>query len=399
MVFYVSEDNLFGLGPHGGFNKTPGTTETMIGLIHLLYRTGSTPGAILVILYAIFIPALKLTLVLVGNCLARGKDPAEWGTCSRRCIQVVQNISKWACPDMFAYILLMHLVKSLNVPPNFFTVGRLDLGFTCFSLFCVGSTIAAIGIRVPDREHGWARRAGAMLGRRFILWVVLILEVAFFVLFCFGITQTVMALKVGKTGNDLIDQTLALLGLDTKLHSETSLVSAMQSLVKEIQKGEVNSLIGFFMISVFVIGFTALDMLALAYVAFLTKMGRTADGWMKIAWVVKKLSMLDVTCMGILVVILCMAMYRDVGVIVDYGTGLWILVAAEVVHYFTYYTVKGTVEAVEPKLRLGDPLQEDESDDEYVEASNDNKDDSDSCNRLGTDSSESSSEEESKDAV
>ena len=35
-----------------------------------------------------------------------------------RCIQVVQNISKWACPDMFAYILLMHLVKCLAPERN-----------------------------------------------------------------------------------------------------------------------------------------------------------------------------------------------------------------------------------------------------------------------------------------
>ena len=29
-------------------------------------------------------------------------------------VQVVQIISKWACPDMFAYILLVHLVRLLD---------------------------------------------------------------------------------------------------------------------------------------------------------------------------------------------------------------------------------------------------------------------------------------------
>lgn len=45
-------------------------------------------------------------------------------------------------------------------------------------------------------------------------------------------------------------------------------------------------------------------------------------------------------CMGVLIVTLCFSMYRQY-VIVQMGTGQWLLVASEVTHYFTYYTVKG----------------------------------------------------------
>ena len=51
-------------------------------------------------------------------------------------------ISKWACPDMIAYIFLLYLVRHLNRPPinGLFT---LDIGFACYTLFCWGSTISS----------------------------------------------------------------------------------------------------------------------------------------------------------------------------------------------------------------------------------------------------------------
>jgi len=76
-------------------------------------------------------------------------------------IGFVQQISKWACPDMFAYILLTYLVRSLNHPPTLQGLMQLDLGFTCFSIFCVGSTVSSLGIRrpaEPPRKEGASPR-------------------------------------------------------------------------------------------------------------------------------------------------------------------------------------------------------------------------------------------------
>ena len=77
-------------------------------------------------------------------------------------------------------------------------------------------------------------------------------------------------------------------------------------------------------------------------------------------------------CMGVLIVTLCFSMYRQY-VIVQMGTGQWLLVASEVIHYFTYYTVKGSptdvyvkgrcagvIEYTE-KVDLGNTIKDDEA--------------------------------------
>ncbi|OLQ14118.1 hypothetical protein AK812_SmicGene1756 [Symbiodinium microadriaticum] len=78
-------------------------------------------------------------------------------------------------------------------------------------------------------------------------------------------------------------------------------------------------------------------------------------------------SMVDVTCMGVLIVTMCMAMYRQY-VQVDMGVGQWLLVSSEVVHYFTYYTVKGYTEDKD-KLDLGNTMHGDEEEEETSDLS------------------------------
>lgn len=43
---------------------------------------------------------------------------------------------------MFAYILLVHLVRLLHHDPIILTAAQLDVGFSCFSVFCVCSTVS-----------------------------------------------------------------------------------------------------------------------------------------------------------------------------------------------------------------------------------------------------------------
>jgi len=350
--------NSYGVGPGGGFNEMPGVTESMLGLVKLLSDTGSWVGAVLVVIYAIVIPALKLLLLAVGNLMQGKNGTSEW---SRRSIQCVQNISKWACPDMFAYILLMHLVRTLNHEPNLRAVGKLDLGFSCFSLFCVGSTVASLGIRVPDREHGCFQKIGRVLGAKRLLFVVGPAFVTFAVLFFIGLQTTVMSLRVGKLPA-AVDMMITLMGLKDDLSSDVSIWQCMGGLVHAVGQGEVNSFIGLIMFAVFVVGMTLLDMIVLLLIAVLKTIDKNGKRWMKFAWILKKLSMLDVTLMGILVVTLCMYMYREY-VIVSMGTGQWILLASEVIHYLTYYVVKGTIEHSERGVDLGNAIKQDMDED------------------------------------
>ncbi|CAK9075150.1 Uncharacterized protein SCF082_LOCUS36466 [Durusdinium trenchii] len=362
IVFDMGSKGYYGIGPGGSINKAPPTTETMLGLIRLLNDTGGQLGAALVIIYAIVIPIIKLLLTFFGNTLQLASC-GNHRRASRRCIQVVQNISKWACPDMFAYIILMHLVRSLTVPPYFKANGRLDIGFTYFSLFCLGSTVASLGIRVPDREHFCFQQLGKLLGPRRLIFVTMSLSVAFFILFFCGLSQTVMSLKVANSLPDLVKMVLSFVGLKPEdLESEVNVFDLIHGLAQEtFEEGKVTSFVGFIMFCVFVIGMTLVDIMALMAASIAAHNRTPAARWMQLSWIVKKLSMVDVMCMGVLVVTLCFSMYREY-VIVTMGIGQWLLVAAEVVHYFTYYTVKGVIEVTE-KVDLGQTAKGDEETD------------------------------------
>lgn len=124
------------------------STDSMISFTNLLIDTGSHIGGAFVIIFAMVIPALKLSLLLLR--VASKMKALQWlGSYARPAILFVQVISKWACPDMFAYILMQYLVRSLNHPPKLNGIMNLDIGFSCFSLFCLSSTVSSLGIRIP----------------------------------------------------------------------------------------------------------------------------------------------------------------------------------------------------------------------------------------------------------
>merc|ERR1711920_36650 len=43
----------------------------------------------------------------------------------------------------------MYLFRSLNQPPHLLSDMQLDVGFVCFGVFCLGSTLASLAIRIP----------------------------------------------------------------------------------------------------------------------------------------------------------------------------------------------------------------------------------------------------------
>ena len=109
-------------------------TETITGLVDLLERTGSRAGSVLIVLYAVVVPILKLLLLAVAEFFSYSNLPGAVSI-SRMCIILVQSISKWACPDMFAYILLVHLVRLLNNDSLILTAAKLDVGFLLLQRF------------------------------------------------------------------------------------------------------------------------------------------------------------------------------------------------------------------------------------------------------------------------
>ena len=102
----------------------PVCTETTTGLAHLLWKTGSRIGAFLVILFSMVIPAFELVMLVLGEVFrftsARCAEIFRW------VILWVQHRSKWASPDMFAYVLLVDLVRTLDQEPLILSRARRD---------------------------------------------------------------------------------------------------------------------------------------------------------------------------------------------------------------------------------------------------------------------------------
>eukprot|EP00434_Breviolum_minutum_P046489 symbB.v1.2.042088.t1/scaffold9208.1/size3908/1 len=93
----------------------PVCTETTMGLAHLLWKTGSKIGAFLVILFSMVIPGLELIMLILGESFRFAS--AKCAEVFRWVILWVQHRSKRASPDMFAYVLLVDLVRTLNIDP------------------------------------------------------------------------------------------------------------------------------------------------------------------------------------------------------------------------------------------------------------------------------------------
>eukprot|EP00747_Dinoflagellata_sp_TGD_P098106 gnl/TRDRNA2_/TRDRNA2_167344_c0_seq8.p1 gnl/TRDRNA2_/TRDRNA2_167344_c0~~gnl/TRDRNA2_/TRDRNA2_167344_c0_seq8.p1 ORF type:complete len:532 (+),score=27.48 gnl/TRDRNA2_/TRDRNA2_167344_c0_seq8:45-1640(+) len=137
-------------------------TESTFGFTHFLAESGSTLGPFLVVLYAVMIPLIKIALLILGEMWRFSSLPerVQW---ARRSISVVQLISKWASPDMFAYIFMCFLFRITDsgpqpgLQPRIISDGILDTGFTCYCAFCLASTIASLVIKLPEVEtHEYA---------------------------------------------------------------------------------------------------------------------------------------------------------------------------------------------------------------------------------------------------
>lgn len=355
-------------------------TETITGLVDLLERTGSRTGAVLIVLYAVVVPAVKLVLLAMGEALRYCNS--YLGIClSRGCIIIVQTISKWACPDMFAYILLVHLVRVLEHRPILLTAAKLDIGFSCFSVFCVCSTVSSLGIRLPPLPESDGDGAGSRtplvlrcLGQEGLYRFVCLLAACFSVLFAVGLFMPCMALRIDErqlyppvgsvpySAKPIVES----LAIPELLKSDVSIVSCTLSLIAEIGSGEANSIFALIMFGCCVIVLTFADVVLLVFAARRLRsqpLSPLSNGsvpassssltpgpcpYMAWARVCRKLAMLDVSIMGVYVITLCLAIYKKQGLIVSTRNGLLVLIAAEIVHTITYWIVSAAVDDVNP---------------------------------------------------
>merc|ERR1712190_403208 len=109
-------------------------------------------------------------------------------------------------------------------------------------------------------------------------------------------------------------------------------------------QGEVTDAIAFVMYVVFVVGMTISDMcvLVLAAVRLATRDGCPQERIRPVIALsrsIKKLSMLDVSIMGVVVVVMSLRSLRSKGVIISMRYGLGVLLLAELCHYLAFNLV------------------------------------------------------------
>uniref|UniRef100_A0A7S0AAC9 Uncharacterized protein n=1 Tax=Pyrodinium bahamense TaxID=73915 RepID=A0A7S0AAC9_9DINO len=320
------------------------------------------------------VPAFKLLLLCVGEIWRSSTDPSKVRG-ARLCIYTVQLVSKWACPDMFAYILLLYLLRSLGGD----LVGsqvHLDMGFMHFSVFCICSTFSSLAIRLPARpppegscrqspqqaqQHRRRREEKALVAQlRF--WLVAGLALLFLLCLGAGICTSCMSLRVDTsllvkpTGPlpSWVQPVLTWLDVASQTASDVKLWQCVVSLCWW-SLDEANCFLALLLLAVFALALPAANMVLLLCVSageVVSAVGSPPQpghrkGYVSCAssavHVLKHLSMLDVAITGIVVACLVTGVYKEQGIVLSMGPGLAYLVLAEAIHYATYHLVQCSV--------------------------------------------------------
>jgi len=351
------------------FNMTIGAVDALvledasdstIEFIHLLGDTGSWLGAVMVAIFAIVVPLVKIVLLVLGEFWRCSKDRQRIQV-ARMCIRFVQIISKWACPDIIAYIFLFYLVRHLNRPPinGLFS---LDVGFTCYTLFCWGSTISSLGVHLPALDEDmktaskepWPLR---LMGRKGTAVAMFVIQLVFVVCFVLGMSWSCLGLRLDQNilANNGIPQwqidVMVNLHVAEHAKADVTIFQCIDMLLKtQAESFDANAILSIVMLAVFVLGLTLLDMLVLSVTALqiLSRPENSEDNRCNLITLtkhLKKLAMLDVLILGIVVVVLSGSVYRKQGLLLSPGWGLLALGGAELMHYLAYGLVRSFANA------------------------------------------------------
>lgn len=341
--------------------------ENTVEFAQELWESGSALGCFFVVTFAMVLPVVKLVLLALGGILRHSKDIAQ-RKCARRSVIFVQRISKWASPDMFAYILMTYLIRGINHPPILCGNMDLDIGFSCFATFCIASTICSLGARAPSkRDLGLDEtpKTGCGFQTMTVLLCVIAASIVFIPTLYYGVMKPCMALRVDmnlvfESGEvDIsLKPVIEMLHVQELAADDVSLWECATQLYKWIMPSdereywEMNSLVAFLLLSVLVMLFTVLDMIVLLAAAiYMHTQRRKPVVLMELAHFLRKLSMLDVCTTGILIIILAGRIYRASGVVVTFQDGWVLMVVAEVCHYIAYYAVSITSRYCPEELR------------------------------------------------
>jgi hypothetical protein len=330
--------------------------ESTRTLVHLLWSTRAHLGAILVAIYAFIVPAAKLILLGIGEKY-RFSEKIHLRRLSRNCILLMQFISKWAAPDMFAYVLLYYLIRKLQHLPVS-TLGMFDIGFTCYSVFTLTCAISSLGITLPqvpgseleDVKPPLVKRVFG-LSPRGVFVLASCLATAWMCFFAIGIVTPCFALHLdGELLQhhvpDNMKQVLKMIKLNQIIgRQDVSVLRSMWSMLYWfVTDRDLNLLLAFVMLAGFAVSLTALNMATLLKAAWQLSRGKPPCLAIANSHVFKHLCMLDVLVMGVFVGTLAAGIYSEVGVVISVRYGCLVLVMAELMHYLTHFVVHSAAE-------------------------------------------------------
>lgn len=377
-------------------------TESMMSLVRMLFEDGAYMAGCLVLFYAVAVPAAKLVLLALGEGWRYSRPRA-----ARQCIRVVQLISKWACPDMFAYVLVIYLFRNLDEKSSMIGgPAHLDIGFVCFSLFCICSTFSSLFIPLPEQkpEAVEARLPALMIkycGVEGMAFAVSTLSIAMAAFLATGISTPCMGMRfdpdlliepIGPLPRN-VKAIMEKLNLKQEVEANVSLLTCIKSLVRWLSRGELTCVFAVVLLLVFVLALTALSVASLVRTTYDLHMAaaarhqreerlkaarsvqritdlvdpvakdpaaagkdsasaatssaealRSESGALAAAHALRKISMLDVFIMGVVVICLAGNAYSDKGMKFVMQPGLLLLLCAEALHYVLYYLVSGAAE-------------------------------------------------------
>lgn len=357
--------------------------ESTISLIGLLNRTGSHIGAFFVLFYAVIVPAVKFCMLVLGEWW-RFSPNVHRVRIAQACFGIVKLVSKWASPDMMAYLLLFFGIRKvenqraisvLGLDAGIETKGGFDIGFTCYVYFCIVSTAATLALKTPELpkdsmidaekavsvQHPLLSR---VLGtwkqqtlKRALLLVTLCLSLVSVVLFILAVHQPIMSLsvdneiiikKVPKAFRDLASLLLSPYDLGKILGFDVSIWTCTWFMWQHaFLDGTLNLFLGFVIMFVFVLMFTLLSLIVTIFVAFRANADTVEANISSLRFLssmLKHLSLLDVMGMGVIVICYAAKAYDDMGVIITINRAIQPLVVAEVLHYIAYYLAWNVVD-------------------------------------------------------
>lgn len=356
----ITRDDLGNPGPY---------THSMLSFIKSMFDNDNILGGVFMLFYAVIIPVLKLAALFLGEYWRQSEDGVLVKR-SRFCIVSVHKLSKWASPDMFAYIFLQYLFRHMHDPPTVKAAGHVDAGFACFSVFCVLSTFASLGIRPPPARFDDARssptqtdEANALIQatgtgnlRKAITGLVSIFFMCMIAgVYCPCLTMRLDMEKLDMKGraSELARALIIRQNLDEKMHADVSIVGCCLSLVTWVcASGELCMVFAFVLLLGFAVILPVWHMIVLLQAAFrldasvaASKAGQhhhqSSPDYAAIdtATLLNHIAMLDVLIMGVAGVVFCTGGYAESGLVINMGYSLIFLLTAEVIRYVGHYLV------------------------------------------------------------